>query len=148
MAKPTNPSNSNGDVELRKDVQKIVAKTNPYIIFCANHNFLWPENVNLVDELMHLIQSERTQAATEMLDNLDDIANKPWRAMRYLAEMFEGLPGDYNAECAREYRKLEAFYSNGGSKKIDELLADSDFNVNYPEILQRLSNPEQPKEDL
>ena len=72
----------------------------------------------------------------EQLEILDDIANKPWRAIRYLAEEFEKYPdNEYRTECAKEYRKLEAFYSNGGSHKIDELLADPDFNLNYPEYL-------------
>lgn len=74
----------------------------------------------------------------DLIDDLSDIANKPWRAARRLAEIFEALPGSYNAECAKEYRKLEAFYSNGGHQKIDELLADPTFNVNYPDILRHL----------
>jgi len=95
-----------------------------------------------IDGLMQLfaahLQAAVQAAEDELIDNLDDIANKPWRAIRYLAEKFESLPGEYNAECAGEYRKLEAFYCNGGAKKIDEMLADPSFNVNHPELLQQL----------
>lgn len=73
----------------------------------------------------------------ELLDALDDIANKPWRAIRYIAELFETSRSENSEwfdEVAFEYRKLEAFYSNGGRKKIDELLADPSFNVNNPEL--------------
>jgi hypothetical protein len=73
----------------------------------------------------------------EQIYALDDIANKPWRAIRYLAEQFEEMEGEYNKECADEYRKLEAFYSNGGSRKLDELLADPDFNKNHPQYLNQ-----------
>lgn len=78
----------------------------------------------------------------EQLEILDDIANKPWRAIRYLAEQFEKYPDDeWFAECAAEYRKLAAFYSNGGSRKINQLLADPDFNKNNPEYLLARSTP-------
>ncbi len=90
-----------------------------------------------VSDAAHL-QAAVQKKEEDLIENLDDIANKPWQAIRYLAEKFELLPGEYNAECAAEYRKLEAFYSNGGTAKINKLLADPSFNVNHPGYLQQL----------
>ena len=97
-----------------------------------------PSGIDIIEEQATFFYEVAEAAKVELIDNLDDIANKPWRAIRTLAEIFESLPGDYNAECAKEYRKLEAFYSNGGRAQIDRLLADRTFNKNYPELLSHL----------
>lgn len=77
----------------------------------------------------------------DLLHELDDIANKPWRAIRVIRELFEDNLAEYSIdrqdnygqECVKEYAKLEAFYSNGGSQYIDEFLKDPSKNKNYPE---------------
>lgn len=93
---------------------------------------------SLKPELEQLIKQHREAYAEEMEDNLNEIGNKPWRAMRWIAEFLESREGDYNKECAKEYRKLEAFYSNGGFEVIDTLLADETFNLNHPHLIAEL----------
>jgi len=97
-----------------------------------------PFNGKTVAEIHGILEAKIQALAEEMEDNLNEIGNKPWRAMRWIAEFLESREGDYNKECAKEYRKLEAFYSNGGFEVIDTLLADETFNLNHPHLIAEL----------
>jgi hypothetical protein len=86
----------------------------------------------------------------DFINNVDDIANKPWRAIRYIKEIFSdnkmlASSEEYANECVEELQKLEAFYSNGGSYEIDAFLKDKTRNVNYPECWKP-TQPTPPKE--
>lgn len=92
----------------------------------------------IMRHVKRFINDWHNKQVEEMEDNLNEIGNKPWRAMRWIAEFLESREGDYNKECAKEYRKLEAFYSNGGFEVIDTLLADETFNLNHPHLIAEL----------
>lgn len=82
--------------------------------------------------------SKRTIKVDYFLDTVDDIANKPWRAIRYIKELFQENMDiysgreEYGIECIERFQKIEHFLSNGGMQHIDEFLADKTKNKNYP----------------
>jgi hypothetical protein len=88
--------------------------------------------------------TNKTDEVAELMDNIDDIANKPWRAIRYIENFFaehSKADNDYAQECIEEWKKLEAFYSNGGSKYIDDFLKNRTLNPNFPEYWERDGSP-------
>lgn len=97
----------------------------------------------LVMNLIDKYTAEKVQEyEDELLETLDDISNKPWRAIRHIRELYERnvrQDPDWYEEVARDYMLLEIFYSNGGANKIEELLADPEFNVNDPDLQAELS---------
>jgi len=77
----------------------------------------------------------------DLLHALDDISNKPWRAIRHIRELFEShkkKDSDWYKEVAYDYALLEEFMSNGGMNTVRQLMADPKFNVNYPSRIAEL----------
>ena len=97
-------------------------------------------------KLLEFVTVDREKHETEtqgyFIDGIDEIANKPWRAIRFLREYFtdnaKPTHGWYK-DVVLEYSLLEEFYSNGGREKIRELMVDPTFNVNYPDRIISLT---------
>lgn len=87
-----------------------------------------------IEPIKALIAREVAEVKEDLLYDLDEIDNKPWRAFRQLATI---MP-----EYADEYHLVAEFYSNGGSRKIKELMADPAYNKNFPERIQQLKSKE------
>jgi len=74
----------------------------------------------------------RQEYEDEILDELSDISDKPWRAIRYIKNLFEkniDKNVDYYTEVIHDYAVLEEFYYNGGHDKLEELISDTKSNV-------------------
>ena len=72
----------------------------------------------------------------DLLYDLDEIDNKPWRVFRQLAKI---MP-----EYAEEYTRYEAFYSYGGGHKVKQLIEEfeqTDYfkESGFPEHIAQLS---------
>ena len=80
-----------------------------------------------------------------LLSTIDDISNKPWRAARHIRELYENTDSgssDWYKQVADDWGLLEEFFSNGGMGKVRELMADPNFNVNYPERIAQMNRSE------
>lgn len=56
--------------EIRKQVSAELDKVNPYIFFCANHGMTWPEDVNLLDNIMALLVAQQQSLLEKVEDSL------------------------------------------------------------------------------
>jgi hypothetical protein len=66
-----------------------------------------------------------TELKNELLFDLDEIENKPWRVFRQLANL---MP-----EYADTYTRYEAFYSFGGGRKVMALIEEFEKTDDYKE---------------
>lgn len=92
------------------------------------------------DDLVELIDSYAKEfggrVEQDLLYDLDEIDNKPWRVFRQLAKI---MP-----EYAEEYTRYEAFYSYGGGHKVKQLIEEfeqTDYfkESGFPEHIAQLS---------
>ena len=60
------------------------------------------------------------KAKSDMLFDLDEIDNKPWRVFRQLAVL---VP-----ECAETYERYEQFYSQGGGQEVMKLIEQAELD--------------------
>lgn len=76
---------------------------------------------------MHVDLIEQVMAAKEreLLYDLDEIENKPWRVFRQLAKI---MP-----EYANTYTDYEAFYSYGGGSEVQQLIGKFKETDDYKE---------------
>lgn len=68
----------------------------------------------VVDYLMPVINAYTARKEKDLLYDLDEIDNKPWRVFRQLAKI---MP-----EYEDEYRRYEDFYAHGGGEKVMKLI--------------------------
>lgn len=131
--------------ELRAKIKHIIESS----WFTDNNNTNSPDDDT--DAIMQLIEAEASRREREavqkyeddLLYTLDDVSNKPWRAIRHIRELFENHRNkdtEWFKEVVADYALLEEFYSNGGRNKIRELMADPAYNVNYPERIAELKS--------
>lgn len=84
-----------------------------------------------------MLEEAKEEVKRELLFDLDEIENKPWRVFRQLAKI---MP-----EYAENYISYEAYYAYGGSRKVEELIEDFKKTVDYntsgfPEKIERANN--------
>jgi hypothetical protein len=61
-----------------------------------------------------LVEAQLAEREQDLLFDLDEIDNKPWRVFRQLAVL---VP-----DCADTYRRYERFYSYGGGLEVEKLI--------------------------
>ena len=98
-------------------------------------------NIDDVEKILksYTRNSEVERIKQDLLYDLDEIDNKPWRVFRQLAAI---VP-----EFADIYTDYEAFYAFGGGRKVRKLINDfkqtDDYKESgFPEKREKLSNKE------
>jgi hypothetical protein len=96
---------------------------------CTMHNVFLSQKREVRDQQIAL------EARNDLLFDLDEIENKPWRVFRQLAEIMPDYAGIYT-----EY---QAFYSYGGGREVKKLIeefkkTDDYKDSGYPERLATL----------
>lgn len=66
------------------------------------------------------LQAAVEAAKSDLIFDLDEIDNKPWRVFRQLAKIHDGKDDD----VAKKYREYETFFANGGMDIIEKELLD------------------------
>jgi hypothetical protein len=127
----TNGLDAQAEVELRQNIKDLIF--NGYDRFDVEE---------VLDKIMALHEADKSavvvEAKDDLLYDLDEIDNKPWRVFRQLARI---MP-EY-ADC---YWRYEAFYSYGGGLKVEALITEfeqtDDFkDSGFPEMIARLQPP-------
>jgi hypothetical protein len=65
------------------------------------------------------------RAKEELLFDLDEIDNKPWRVFRQLAKK---VP-----DCAEMYERYQRFYENGGANEVEKLIEQFEARLTEPD---------------
>lgn len=97
------------------DKQKLVKMLWDKSISVTDHEST-NDTVYVIEEkvLLDIIAQETKKAEDELLYDLDEIENKPWRVFRQLAEI---MP-----EYADTYHRYEKFYAYGGGNTVMKLI--------------------------